>query len=76
MEIVRNADGTLVVPVTPQRHHADDDEADTVADGESAPKPGRTHDVVCSIPARVGTTKRWPSGTPRRIPIVRPSCRR
>ena len=39
MEIVRNADGTLVVPVTPQRHHADSEEADTVADGEAAPKP-------------------------------------
>jgi hypothetical protein len=26
MEIVRNADGTLVVPVQPQRHHAGDNE--------------------------------------------------
>jgi len=32
MEIVRNADGTLVVPVTPERvHETDDDEATTAA---------------------------------------------
>ncbi|HTK16932.1 MAG TPA: hypothetical protein VL769_11110 [Acidimicrobiia bacterium] len=34
MEIVRNADGTLVVPVQPQRHHASDDD-DTSAAGEA-----------------------------------------
>ena len=28
MEIVRNADGSLVVPVQPPRHHGDDDVAD------------------------------------------------
>jgi hypothetical protein len=42
MEIVRNSDGTLVVPVQEQRHHGDDDDVDTPAtgvDGESEPKP-------------------------------------
>jgi hypothetical protein len=35
MEIVRNADGTLVVPVEAPRHHAsDDDGADTAPEGE------------------------------------------
>jgi hypothetical protein len=36
MEIVRNADGTLVVPVQEKRHHGDDDEAPST-DGESTP---------------------------------------
>ena len=36
MEIVRNADGTLVVPVQEKRHHGDDDDASST-DGESAP---------------------------------------
>jgi len=31
MEIVRNADGTLVVPVTPARHHQADDQIDDAA---------------------------------------------
>src|SRR5579862_3089287 len=41
MEIVRNSDGTLVVPVQEQRHHGDDDATDataTAADAESEPK--------------------------------------
>jgi hypothetical protein len=33
MEIVRNADGTLVVPVVPARRHDTDDDADTTPDG-------------------------------------------
>jgi hypothetical protein len=36
MEIVRNSDGTLVVPVQEKRHHAGDDD-DSSTDGESAP---------------------------------------
>jgi hypothetical protein len=36
MEIVRNADGTLVVPVKQQRHHESDDD-DAVVEAESAP---------------------------------------
>lgn len=35
MDIVRNADGTLVVPVTPQRQH-DTEEAPATASGESS----------------------------------------
>ncbi len=34
MEIVRNADGSLVVPVQPERVHETDDGADASADGE------------------------------------------
>ena len=38
MDIVRNADGTLVVPVPPQRHHESDDDPDgpsAGADGDA-----------------------------------------
>ena len=36
MEIVRNADGTLVVPVQPQRRHdGDDDDSSAAPEGES-----------------------------------------
>ena len=34
MEIVRNADGTLVVPVQQERRHETDDEADASPDGD------------------------------------------
>lgn len=38
MEIVRNADGTLVVPVTPERRHDAEEGAETAAGGlEAAP---------------------------------------
>ena len=38
MDIVRNADGTLVVPVTPERQHDEDDErADPSVDGDAEP---------------------------------------
>ena len=37
MDIVRNADGTLVVPVDPPRHHGgDDDETTVTSDGGNA----------------------------------------
>ena len=36
MDIVRNADGTLVVPVEPERQHDTDGDADTASVGESA----------------------------------------
>ncbi|MDQ1511951.1 MAG: hypothetical protein QOG50_3795 [Actinomycetota bacterium] len=39
MAIVRNADGTLVVPVQEKRHHGDDDDAPST-DGESTPANG------------------------------------
>jgi len=37
MDIVRNPDGTLVVPLSEDRHHDDRDDADTVDDGADAP---------------------------------------
>ena len=39
MDIVRNEDGTLVVPVQPERSHAEDDDAD--ASPEEAETPSR-----------------------------------
>ena len=39
MEIIRNDDGTLVVPVQPERHHDSDDDA---ADGAVAPAAATT----------------------------------
>jgi hypothetical protein len=33
MEIIRNSDGSLVVPITPKRHHDGDEEADTASEG-------------------------------------------
>jgi hypothetical protein len=39
MEIVRNADGTLVVPVEQSRHHESDDDADDSKSGEPTPAP-------------------------------------
>src|ERR1700684_3738817 len=49
MEIVRNADGTLVVPVTPTRQHHTDDGADTAAVEAAADTPQNaapTHPVL------------------------------
>jgi hypothetical protein len=48
MDIVRNADGTLVVPVEQARHHdTDDDPEASKADGEAAaPKPDATTRVL------------------------------
>jgi hypothetical protein len=39
MEIVRNADGTLVVPVQQQRHHGDDDESPDAESSTPAAAP-------------------------------------
>lgn len=36
MDIVRNSDGTLVVPVEPERRHPTDDEGDSPAEGGEA----------------------------------------
>ncbi len=38
MDIVRNADGTLVVPVAPERHHESDDAAETTKAGKGDPR--------------------------------------
>ncbi len=40
MDIVRNADGTLVVPVAPPRRHGSDDEGATVASNAGEVDPG------------------------------------
>jgi hypothetical protein len=44
MDIVRNADGTLVVPVQPERHHGSDEAADAPTDpsGDAARDPAAT----------------------------------
>ena len=45
MDIVRNADGTLVVPVQPERHHQTDDDAETSSvdvEGEATPTTAPT----------------------------------
>ena len=39
MDIVRNPDGTLVVPVKPERQHEADDSADTPAPGDDSAAP-------------------------------------
>ncbi len=39
MDIVRNADGTLVVPVQQARHHETDDAADVSSDGAGSAAP-------------------------------------
>ena len=47
MEIVRNADGTLVVPVQPERRHDTDDAADGAPTADSSPAdPGETTRVL------------------------------
>jgi hypothetical protein len=47
MDIIRNDDGTLVVPVEPERQHGTDDSATNSGDGESAPaEPAATSRVL------------------------------
>ena len=47
MDIVRNADGTLVVPVIPERQHeADDDSTEATAGGDEAAAPEPTTRVL------------------------------
>ena len=45
MEIVRNADGTLVVPVTPARHHQAEDRTDDRT-GDSSSDHGEGHEAT------------------------------
>jgi hypothetical protein len=45
MEIIRNPDGSLVVPIPPARHHDSDDEVDTA--------PGESADAVAEATTRV-----------------------
>ena len=46
MAIVRNPDGSLIVPVAPVRHHASDDEVTAVPDGAESPPPEATTRVL------------------------------
>jgi hypothetical protein len=46
MDIVRNADGTLVVPVQPERRHETDDDADTPDDGTTQTEAAPTTRVL------------------------------
>ena len=60
MEIVRNADGTLVVPVQPERQHETDsgtDPASTSSDGEATPgqtTPGQAAETRLLHPGEGG----------------------
>jgi hypothetical protein len=42
MEIIRHDDGSLTVPVTPDRHAGDDDAATAAESGDATPDPTRT----------------------------------
>jgi hypothetical protein len=46
MEIVRNADGTLVVPVQPERQHVSDDDGDAAGQGDAAASAAPTTRVL------------------------------
>ena len=51
MDIVRNADGTLVVPVRPERVHQRDGSADTSSAGAEGGPPGPDGRSVPQLPA-------------------------
>jgi hypothetical protein len=51
MDIVRNADGTLVVPVDPPRHHGGDDDAAALS------SEAKGDDAGAATPAEVPTTR-------------------
>ena len=69
MTIVRNEDGTLVVPVRQERHHDEEDEAgaETVAAAET---------TASFTLERVAMTRRWSSGTFSRTPTASRRCPR
>ncbi len=57
MDIVRNPDGTLVVPVEPGRTH--DDDADTASDdGDAVEVSEQRRPRASCTPAKAATTKR------------------
>jgi len=75
MDIVRNADGTLVVPVQPERHHDDDS-----ADGASVESEGETIPTTAAPTTRVlhpgeggydEALAEWTSAEPRPSAVVR-----
>jgi hypothetical protein len=53
MEIVRNPDGTLVVPVQPERHHRGDDQADDRSDSPSVDDGADTTPVTTAPGTRL-----------------------
>jgi hypothetical protein len=77
MDIVRNADGTLVVPLQQERRHQSDDAAQTPPSTLMAksrrPHPNRR--PASCIRARAGMTRPLPSGITSKTPIVNPSYR-
>ena len=77
MDIVRNSDGTLLVPVVPERKHAADDAGSDAPPGAEVDTAPVEADPATRLlhPGEGGTTKRWPSGTCSRIPIASRSCR-
>ena len=64
MTIVRNEDGTLVVPVRQERHHDEED----VAGDETT--------LVSFTPERVAMTRLWSSGTSSKTPTASRRCPR
>ena len=73
MDIVRNDDGTLVVPVQPERRHDSDDDADTASvDGEGGAPAQAEPTTRVLHPGEGGYDEAlWRSGTASRIPTVR-----
>lgn len=71
MDIVRNADGTLVVPVQQEGQHATDAADTSTTGGGDATSP--TSQVLTR--GKVGTTRRSLSGISNRTPIANPSSR-
>ena len=71
MEIVRNTDGSLVVPIPEGRHHDGDDEGVYASDSVAVPTTRVLH------PGEGGYSEYSPNGTYSRIPTAnRPSPRR
>jgi len=71
MDIVRNDDGTLVVPVQPERSHVTDDDADA-SSSEADPQATQPTTRVLH-PEKVATTRRSLNGTSSRTRIVPPA---
>jgi hypothetical protein len=75
MDIVRNADGTLVVPVAPERRHDADDAADASSDGDALePAPANAEGTRVLHPGEGGYDEalaEWDKQqNPDRAPVV------
>ena len=77
MDIVRNADGTLVVPLQHERRHQSDDAAETPPETRmtKSGRPPLNRRPASCIQAKAATTRRLPNGTISRTPIVNLSYR-